>query len=165
MNWLDIVIIVALLAPTVIGLKRGLISGVLSLIGLIIGVILAGNFYASIAPLLTFIPSEKVANVVAFVAIILGVMLITAVLARLLRFVVSMVMLSWVDHLGGAILGFLMGAIFWSALLAVWVKFFGAGLVTESFLAEVLLDNFPLILSFLPDEFNAIRDFFQSGIN
>jgi membrane protein required for colicin V production len=47
------------------------------------------------------------------------------------------------------------------ALLAIWVQFFGSGLVTESFLAGVLLNKFPLVLALLPSEFDAVRDFFQ----
>ena len=70
-------------------------------------------------------------------------------------------MLGWIDRLGGAILGFLMGAIFMGATLAVLVKFFSTGLVAESFLAGVLLDKFPLILALLPSEFDVIHDFFH----
>jgi len=161
MNGLDIVIIVALVFPTFIGLKRGLIKSVLSLAGLIIGVVLASNFYAPLAGVLGFISNENIANIVAFILILVVVMVIATVLAHLLKSIISVVMLSWVDHTGGAIFGFLMGAILWSAILATWVKFFGTGLVTESFLAGVLLDKFPLILALLPREFDAIRDFFQ----
>jgi len=161
MNWLDIVIIVALVIPTVIGLKRGLIRSALFLAGLIVGIVLAGYLYEPLANLFTFISNENVANIVAFIIILVGVMVIAVVLARLLKFAVSIVMLGWVDHLGGAVFGFIMGAILWGALLATWVKFFGTELVTESFLAAVLLDKFPLILGLLPGEFDAIRDFFQ----
>ena len=161
MNWLDIIIIVALVIPAFIGLKQGLIKAGLSLAGLIIGVILAGNFYQLLSKRLAFIPNEDVANVVAFILILVAVMVIAVVLTRLLKFAVSVTMLGWVDHLGGAVFGFLMGAILWSALLATWVKFFGTELVTESFLASVLLDKFPLILALLPEEFDAIRSFFQ----
>ena len=161
MNWLDIVIIVALVIPIFIGLKQGIIKAALSLAGLIIGIVLASNFYEPLSKVLGFIPNEAVANIVAFILILVVVMVIATLLARLLKFIASVTMLGWVDHVGGAIFGFLMGAILWSALLATWVKFFGTGLVTESFLARVLLDKFPLILALLPSEFDAIRDFFQ----
>jgi len=161
MNWLDIVIIVALIIPVFIGLKQGIIKAALSLAGLIIGVILASNFYRPFAQVLGFTSNEAVANIIAFVLILAGVMVITLVLVRLLKFITSVTMLGWVDHLGGALFAFLMGAILWSALLATWVKFFGTGLVAESFLAGVLLDKFPLILGLLPSDFDAIRDFFQ----
>ena len=78
MNWLDIVLIVSLVIPTVIGLRQGLIKSVLSLVGLIVGVILAGIFYEALAGLLTFIPNIAIANVVAFIIILVGIMLIAA---------------------------------------------------------------------------------------
>lgn len=161
MNWLDIVILVALVIPTFIGLKQGIIKAVLSLVGLIIGVVLASNFYQALAGIMGFIPNENIANIVAFVLILVVVIVIATILARMLKFIASVTMLGWVDHVGGAAFGFVMGTIFISAILASWVKFFGTGLATDSFIAGILLDKFPLILSLLPAEFNAIRDFFQ----
>ncbi len=161
MHWLDIVLIIALIIPIFTGLKQGLIKAALSLAGLIVGVVLASNFYEPLSKMLGFIPQEAVANIVAFILILAAVMIIASVLAALLKFTARAVMLGWVDHLGGAIFGFLLGAILWSALLAIWVKFFGTGLVTESVLAGVLLDKFPLILALLPSEFDVVRDFFR----
>jgi membrane protein required for colicin V production len=162
MNWLDIVLIVALAIPTFLGLRQGLIKAVLSLVGLIVGVILAGNFYQTLGQMLGFFPNPDIANIVAFAIILVAVFVIASILSRLLRFLVSLVLLGWVDRLSGAILGLLIGTIFWGALLATWVKFFGTGLVTESLIAGVLLDKFPLVLALLPSEFDAIRSFFQS---
>ena len=161
MNWLDIVLIIALVGSAFIGLRLGIIKAVLSLIGLIAGVVLAGNFYEPVSSWFGFISNDNAANIVAFILILVGVMLLAALLARLLKLAASITMLGWVDRIGGAVFGFLMGAILWSALLATWVKFLGTGLVTESFLAGVLLDKFPLILALLPEEFDAIGDFFQ----
>ena len=45
MNWLDIVILILLVVPTLIGLKIGIIKAVMSIAGVIIGVLLAGRFY------------------------------------------------------------------------------------------------------------------------
>ncbi len=162
MNWLNIVIIVALAISAFLGLRTGIIKAVLSLAGLIVGVILAGQFYVPLAEQLSFIPQAGVAEVVAFAIILIGVMVIAVVLARLLKWAASVVMLSWVNHLGGAIFGLVLGAIFCGALLAIWVKWLGVGsTITESIVAAILLDKFPLILALLPDEFDAIRSFFQ----
>ena len=162
MYWLDIVIIVALSISTFLGLRTGIIKAVLSLAGLIVGVILAGQLYAPLSEQLSFIPQAGVAEVVAFALILIGVMVIAVVLARLLKWAASVVMLGWVNHLGGAIFGLVLGAIFCGALLAIWVKWLGVGsTITESIVAAVLLDKFPLILALLPDEFDAIRSFFQ----
>ncbi len=161
MNWLDIVILVCLVVPVFIGLKIGLIKAVLSLVGLIIGVVLASNFYKPLANIMGFISNENVANIIAFIIILLAVMVAATIAVRLLKFIASVTMLSWIDHLGGAVFGFLLGAILWSALLATWVKFFDTGIIKEAFIAGILLDKFPLILGLLPSEFDVIRDFFK----
>jgi len=161
MNLLDIVIIVVIAISAFIGLRIGLIKAVLSLAGLIVGVILAGHYYAPLSEQLSdIIPQANVAEIVAFAIILVGIMVIASVLASLLKWAASVIMLGWVNRAGGAFLGLVLAAIFCSALLAIWVKFFGSGLVTEAFLASVLLDKFPLILGLLPSEFDAIRSFF-----
>ena len=161
MSWLDIVIIVAIAITTLIGLKSGIIKAVLSLAGLIVGVILAGRFYVPLSEQLTFIPQAAVAKAVAFAIILIGVMVIAAVLAGLLKWVASVVMLGWVNRVGGAVFGLVLGAVLCSALLALWVKFLGAGeVITNSSLAAILLSRFPLVLSLLPNEFDSIGSFF-----
>ncbi len=159
MNWLDIVIIVALVVPTFIGLKIGLIKAVLSLAGLIVGVILAGRFYVPLSEQLTFIPQATVAKVVAFAIILIGVMIIAGVLAMVLKWITSVIMLGWVNRIGGAVFGLVLGAILCGAVLALWIKFFGAGeVITNSSLAAIL-SRFP-VLSLLPGEYDSIRSFF-----
>jgi len=161
MHWLDIIIIVILIISALTGLRVGIIRAVLSLAGLIVGVILAGRYYVPLAEHLTFISQASVAKVVAFAIILIGVMVIAGVIAGLLKWVASVMMLGWVNRLGGAVFCLVLGAIFCSALLAIWVKFLGSGAIAESGLANVLLDRFPMVLALLPSEFDAIRSFFQ----
>jgi membrane protein required for colicin V production len=162
MNWLDIVVIVAVTVPTVIGLRIGMIKAALSLAGLVVGVILAGRYYLPLSQKLSFISPASVAEIAAFIIILIGIMIIAAVLARLLKWTASVIMLGWVNHLGGAVFGFVLGAILCGALLAIWVKFLGVTeAITDSNLASILVDFFPLVLALLPDEFDAIRPFFQ----
>jgi membrane protein required for colicin V production len=161
MNWLDVIILISLVVSVFAGLRRGLVKSVLSLAGLIIGVVLAGHLYKSVSGILTFISNEDAANIVAFILILVLVMMAAFFFARLLKSAIKVVMLNWVDRVGGTVFGLLVGAILWGAILAAWVKFFGPGLVTESLLASVLLDIFPLVLGLLPGEFDSIRNFFQ----
>ena len=162
MNWLDIVILVVVVIPAFLGLRIGIIKAALSLAGLIVGIILAGHYYVPLSEQLTFIPQAGVAEVVAFAIILIGVMIVAGVLARLLKWVVSVVMLGWVNHLGGAVFGLVLGAILCGTLLAIWVNFLGiAEAVSQSSLAIILLDRFPAVLALLPGEFDAIRSFFQ----
>ena len=162
MNWLDIVILVAIAIAIFLGLRIGIIKAALSLAGLIIGVILAGRCYIPFSQQLTFIPQDSVAKIVAFAIILIGVMIIAAVLAWLLKWAASVMMLGWINRLGGAVFGLVLGAIFCSALLAMWVKFVGIdGAIAQSTVAPILLDRFPMVLALLPGEFDAVRPFFQ----
>jgi membrane protein required for colicin V production len=157
MHWLDIVIIVAIAGSTFLGLKIGLIKAVLSLAGVIIGIVLAGRYYVPFSEQLAFIHDESVAKIVAFAIILIGVMIIAGVLVWLLKRVISVMMLGWVNRAGGAIFGLVLGTLFCSALLAICVKFLGVQPPTESGVAKLLLDRFPMVLALLPDEFDAIR--------
>ena len=161
MNWLDIVLISVMAIGTLAGLWLGIIKAVLFLAGIIVGVVLAGRFYTPLSEQLTFIPQESIAKIVAFAIILIGVMVIAFVLARLLKWVASMMMLGWVNRLGGAIFGLLLGATICGAFLAAWLNFFGEGkTITESIMAGVLLNYFPLVLGLLPEEFDTVRSFF-----
>ncbi len=162
MSWLDIAIIVVIGITAFVGLKNGIIKTVLTLAGVIVGVILAGLFYVALADRLTFIPQETLARVAAFAIILIAVILIASIIAGVLKWLASIVLLGWVNRLGGAFLGLIMGAIFCGALLAIWTKFLGiAEPVAESALATFLLNRFPVVLALLPAEFDSVRSFFQ----
>jgi membrane protein required for colicin V production len=162
MNWLDIIILILVVIATVIGLKVGLIKALLSLAGVVVGVILAGRYYSAVAEQLTFISQPSIAKIAAFAIILIVVMIIAAVLASLIKWAISAMMLGWVNRLGGAVFGLVLGMIFCGALLTIWVKYAGiSGLLHESALTDLLLDSFPLVLALLPAEFDSIRSFFQ----
>ena len=163
MSWLDLVLVVVLVVGAFLGLRMGIIKAILSLAGVIVGVVLAGRYYIALADVLPFFSeTSDVVKIVSFAIILIVVMVIAAVAARFLKWAASVMMLGWVNYLGGAVLGLILGAIFCGALLAIWVKWLGAGdVITESIIAPVLLDKFPMVLGLLPDEFDAIRSFFQ----
>ena len=155
MNWLDIVIIVAIAITTFLGLKIGLIKAVLSLVGLIVGVILARLFYVPLSEQLGFIPQATVAKVVAFAIIMIGVMIIAGVLAMVLKWITSMIMLGWVNRIGGAVFGLVLGAIICGAFLALWINIFGAGEVIANSSLASILSRFPSVLGLLSGEFGS----------
>ncbi len=162
MNWLDIVILILIVIPTLIGLKTGIIKALFTVVGMIVGVVLAGRFSESLGGALTFIADPGWARVAAFAIILIAVMIIASILAKVVKWVISAVLLGWVNRLGGAVLGFIMGFVFCGALLTMWVNFLGIGsTVVDSALANLLLDGFPVILALLPAEFDSVRDFFQ----
>jgi membrane protein required for colicin V production len=162
MSWLDIILIIILIIPTLIGLKIGIIKALLSLVGIVVGVVLAGRYSGSLAEVLPFISDSGWAKIAAFAIIVIVVMIIASVLAAVIKWFASAILLGWVNRLGGAVLGFIVGAVFCGALLTMWVKFLGIGdAVSGSALANILLDGFPIVLALLPAEFDSVRSFFQ----
>jgi membrane protein required for colicin V production len=162
MHWLDIIILVIAAITTFTGFKIGLIKAVLTLVGIIVGVVLAGQFYEPLADRMTFIEQTNIAQAVAFAIILVVVIVIAGVLAAVLKWAAKLVMLNWVNHLGGAVFGLIMGAMFCGALLSLAGKFLDiSDIIGQSALAGVLLKNFPAVLALLPEEFDSIRSFFK----
>ena len=98
MNWLDIALVILLLIPVFIGLKAGIIKILLTVAGVIVGVVLAGRLSGPLGDRLTFISNPGTAKVVAFVFILVAVMVLAAVAAFLIRKAVSAILLGWVDQ-------------------------------------------------------------------
>jgi len=160
MNWLDIIILITLAAAVISGLAIGIVRSVINLVGLLLGIFLAGRCYETVGSWLGFISNTDIANTVGFLLIVLVVMIIAGIVCALLRRLMSAVLLGCLDRLLGGIVGLAIGALAWSALLALWVKYFSSGAVSDSRIAEFLLDTFPLVLVLLPSSFENIRDFF-----
>jgi len=161
MNWFDAVLIVVLILSTLLGLWRGLISMFLPLIGLILGIFVAGKYYGTVGGWLP-IANEEHAKWAAYTIIVIAFLIIFGILAIILKRFVKWTLLGWVDRLGGAILGLVSGALFIAAALAACVKFdFGASFIQGSGIAKLLLDWFPAVLGLLPGEFDSVKDFFQ----
>ncbi len=178
MNWVDIIIIIVLAILTILGLKRGLVKSLFPLIGIVLGIFLAGIFQGAVADKLTFIDSEATARIVAF-AIVLVMLFLAAIIAgSILHRILHMVLLGWVDRLGGAMFGFALGWFICSAIVVLLARY--AALPVEgteflglegvrnsiylaiegSTLATMQIDSFPGILGLLPEEFDAVKDFF-----
>ncbi len=164
MSWLDIAIIIVILIPTLLGLKNGLVKAVFSIVGVIVGIVLAGQYYDKLA---TLISDAAWAKIAAYVIILVVVWVAASLAASLVKNLLKAVMLNWVNRLGGAVLGFVMGAFFCGAVLSLWVQLIGSGLigsstlVQDSFMAQFLLDKFPVVLGLLPSQFDPVKNFFQ----
>jgi len=162
MSWLDIVILVILAIAAFSGLKVGVIKVLFTIVGIIVGVILAGRFSDDFAGVLTFISDPGWAKIAAFAIILVAVLVISGILAAVLSKLISLVLLGWVNRLVGAVLGLVVGAFFCAAILSMWVHYLGIGdAISNSALARFLLDTFPIVLGLLPDEFDSVRSFFD----
>ncbi len=164
MNWLDIIVLLMLLIPIFIGWRRGLVGTVVPLVGLVVAIILAGRFYDSVAGWFsTWLDSPAQANLLGFAIIFVIVLAAAMVVAAISREFLSLLLLGWVDRIGGLAFGLLIGGLVTGALLTMVTKFFGSAVentVTDSALAGFLLDKVPFALYLLPGEFDVVRDFF-----
>jgi len=158
MNWLDIVIILILILPMFIGYRRGLIRTVVPLVAIVLGIIVAGRAYDNLGG--WFHPglfkSEAQANIVAFAIIFILFMAAMAVVANLLHRFFSLLLMGWVDKLGGLVFGLVIGGVISGAILSLIANFFPSAVEAtfeRSALAAFLLDKFPFVLYLLPPEF------------
>lgn len=74
MNAVDIAILIVVLIPSLIGLKKGFLKSVFSLISILVGLYLATKFYTSVASYVSVVISNEKASVIfSFLVIILAV--------------------------------------------------------------------------------------------
>jgi membrane protein required for colicin V production len=134
-NWFDVVLALILLWSAVAGLRAGFARVVIGIIATIIGFIAGFWFYRiPAATLMSWVATPVVADVLGFLVIFLGVILIGSLIAALLSRLFRWIGLSWFNHLLGGVAGFLRGAIFIAAVLDVLVAYSPSP--TPDFIAE-----------------------------
>ena len=162
MNWLDIVIIVIATIFGFVGLWQGAIKAAFGIVGLVVGIALAGHYYQSLANILS--SSGAIWSGIAAYAIILVTTLVVAgIIGWIVARLVHITMLGWLDRLLGFILGAGIGLLLVAAMLAITSKYFSGveAMSASSTVARFLMVQFPLLLTLLPEEFDFIRDFFS----
>jgi membrane protein required for colicin V production len=160
MNWLDIVLIVALVLSLLIGIWYGLIRMLFTLAGVIIGLLLAGVYADSLADKLTFMDTSG-AHMLAFLIILMGTIIVASILGVLVKMLFKNTPLGIADKIGGAILGLLVGAIFIGGILAIYLKYVGPEqIIVTSPTAGFVVDKFGIVLGLLPSQFDTIKSYF-----
>jgi membrane protein required for colicin V production len=162
-NMVDIILLILLVPPVLLGWKFGLIRSVLGGVALIISIVLASRFYILLADsVFDRVFQQNVAIVLSFVVIFVFVFGAMAIVIVRLDNLVTASILNWVNKLGGAVFGLLIGSIILGALLVIITKFFGdQDFITESAIASFMVNKFPLVMVILPNSFNGVRSFFN----
>jgi membrane protein required for colicin V production len=112
MNLFDWFLIAILTYSTVTAFLRGIIVELFSLGGLIAGILIAGWNYSHVALFLSrLITSPAIAQIVAFLFIVIGVMALSALLGKIVNRTVHTIGLGFFDRLLGAIFGFARGCL------------------------------------------------------
>ena len=166
MNWVDIVILVLVLGLGFMGWRNGVIRWAFTLVGGIVGVVLAGQLYTTLAPAVPFGDSDAVKRLIAFGVIFVAVMIGAWIAARIVRATLKVLLLGWVDNVAGLGLGLAVGAVAATAIISVMGSLPVATVqdaVEESTLAEPLSENLGFVRGLLPSEFDQVKDLFAKG--
>ncbi len=118
--WVDWVLLAVLLLSAVVGLWRGLVFEVLSLVGWVAGYIAAQAFSATVAPLLPIgTPDSALNYAAAFALVFVLALLVWTLASRLLRLVIHATPLQLIDRVLGGGFGLLRGAVLLLAVATV----------------------------------------------
>jgi len=127
-NLLDIIILIPLLWFGYHGYKKGLIIEVASLAAFILGLYFAFYFSNFTAGYLKqfFNIQPKYMAAISFIVTFIGVIIIVLAVAKLLEKVINILMLGFLNKLGGAVFGILKGALFLSIIIFI-INYFDTG--------------------------------------
>jgi len=124
MNLFDCFLIAMLAYSTIMAFRRGIILVLFSLGGLIAGILLASWNYKHVAIILGhLITMPATAEIVAFLLIIIGVMVLSTLIGKALNHTAHAIGLGFFDRLLGAFFGFARGCLFGVAILMAIAAF------------------------------------------
>ncbi len=137
-NWLDYTILAGGALFVGLGAYWGLIRQVIAVVGLVVGVALAGRYGPLVALWLSsFIADPGAAGAAGFLGVLLLVSATASLVASLLRLFVGLLFLGWLDHLLGGLLG-LAQALLAAAALVLVMHAYPLSLWSEALRASVL---------------------------
>ncbi len=170
--FIDIVFLLLMLLACVKGYSKGLIIALFSVIGFIVGLAAALKLSAYTAEKLsdTFNTSGKWLPVISFVLVFVAVVFLVHLGAKLIQKSVEMVLLGWLNRLGGIVLFALLYSVLFSVFLfyAVQLKIISTETVEASKvyiyiqpLGPWLIDSLGKIIPAFKNIFAELEAFFE----
>jgi membrane protein required for colicin V production len=154
LNLFDIAIIAVILLSAIIGLFRGLVRELLSLLGWIIAIWVAWVYAPQFAELFSFITSPDVRKAAAFIALFLVTLVLIAVLSHFISKAISGSALKATDRTLGMVFGALRGILL-IAVITILIQsspFAKEGWWTGSALKVYFIQIAQYVISLLPAE-------------
>ena len=123
-TFFNFVFALIILVSTGFALTKGLAREIVSVVALIAGFVLAAYYYHVPGRALGgLMKNEALADLLGFMAIFAGCLLLGALLAYLINRFVKMASLEWIDRLLGGLFGFLRGWIVCSIIVLALIAF------------------------------------------
>ena len=138
MNPFDILIIIILVYCVVRGLFRGLVKEVSSIFGVLGGFYAAYSYYPQVANLLSRLVADTAyRNILSFLIIFCCILIIINVLGIIIKYLLNVAFLGWVDRVFGIVFGMTKGILIVSVLFIILTTFLkvGAPIIQNSLLA------------------------------
>jgi membrane protein required for colicin V production len=112
MTWVDWTIISVLVASIGLSLWRGFTREALSLLGWILGFVIASRYSPSLAVYFSgLVSSAVISQVLAFLTVMALCLIVAALIARLMKSLLAAVGLSFFDRVLGSVFGFVRGIV------------------------------------------------------
>ena len=124
MNWVDLVLLLVIGFSVLAGFQNGFARAGIGFAATIVGLFAGFWCYGLVGVhVQDYVSSTAMANLIGFLLIFFGVLLLGAVIGRLLATLFKWVGLSWFDRLLGAAFGAVRGLVIAAALVTVLVAF------------------------------------------
>lgn len=158
MNTLDIILLLLFIPGIVRGLSKGVLEQGVSLVGIVLGALLAYKYYAAVGAWLGgfWEVSETVLNILGFAFILLLSLTVVMLLAKLFTKLADMASLGWINRVLGLVLSILITAFVLGILIMVFEALNGqfefvkdSKLLEESVVYPILRDFTQTVMPFL----------------
>ncbi|MFO7972418.1 MAG: CvpA family protein [Desulfobacterales bacterium] len=128
MNLFDLAIIAILCFCSIRGAFIGIIRGLFSVTGVLVGFFGASAFYREVGEsILYWMPNASYVNLLSFLSIFFGFLFTISILGVIVNYLLKIEFLSWVKRILGAGIGMIKGMLFVSVLLLTLTAFLPRG--------------------------------------
>lgn len=152
MEWVDWIILSVLAVSVLAGLAQGFFRSVCSLLGLVMGVVLADWNYLRLSRVIQpIVRIDALAYAIAFLLIAFAVMIVANLTGGLLKKLLHWLGLGCLDRLGGALVGFVQGALLVTVCILATVAFVPrSAWLTQAALPKMFFSTLHLSARFSP---------------
>ena len=124
MNVADWIILVVLIVSVIQAASSGFFQEAFGIAGLVFGYVIAAWEYRQLADhFVSHVSSRWLAEIVAFLAIFIGVMILAGILGKIVRWLMKEAGLSFVDRFFGGVLGLIRGCLLIAIVLVGMTAF------------------------------------------
>ena len=111
LGWVDIALLAVFGLSVLVGLWRGFVFEIVSLLGWLVAFVIANSAGPFLADYVPFGNEPQVRLWIAYIAVFVVILVTCTLLARMLRALIAATPLSFVDHLLGGLFGVVRGAL------------------------------------------------------